>query len=502
MSVLKQEAENNKTEEIAAESKEGETLSKTQEQVDRIGTAKVSRLMFEFAIPAIIGLVVNGLYNIINSVFLGHAEGEVGLAVTTVAMPIMTFSMAVAILIGTGANALIALRLGEGKHSVAERILGNAFTLTIIAAIVCTVGVLIFEDPVLQISGAKAEIWEESRIFIRIISFGFVMIFFGMAFNNFIRTAGDPNRALYTMVAGTVASIILNFLFVMIFKWGVVGAGLATVLGQTVTAVMVYWYFVFSKKAPFKIRLSNLLLKFNVAKMIFLLGSAAFVLQVGMAIVNVVINNQLAAFGAESPYTAQGALAAIGVVQRVGMFAFFPLMGVAAAAQPIIGYNYGSKDYSRVLTTLKVALIWVMGIGVFFWLLTHLIPGPIVGLFGIAENLREFTIRALIVQMFMMPIMGIQILAANYFQSSGQPFKSMFISLTRQILFLIPLLYIMPMVIGYFGPSFIPLDGVYYAIPVADVLSVLVSGGFMLYEWRKLRRMNRAQKALKAPADA
>ncbi len=477
------------------ESSKKSPKGEVQAQVDRLGTAKISRLMVEFAIPAIIGLVVNGLYNIINSIFLGHAEGEVGLAVTTVAMPIMVFAMAVAVLIGTGANALVALRLGEGKHGVAERIIGNAFSLTIIAAIICTVAVLIFEDPVLLLSGAKPEFWEESRIFVRIIAFGFIMTFFGMGFSNFIRTAGDPNRALYTMVAGTVTSIALNFLFVMVFGWGIPGAATATVLGQSITAILVFWYFVYSKKAPFKIRLNCLPIKFNIMKMIILLGSAAFVMQVAAAIVNLIINNQLALLGEMSPYTAQGALAAIGVVQRVAMFALFPIMGVATAAQPIIGYNFGSKNYARVLITLKVATIWIMAIGVFFWLLVHLIPAQIVGLFGIADNLRDFTIRALIVQLFMMPVMGIQVVAANYFQSSGQPLKSMFLSLTRQIIFLIPLLYILPMIIGHFGETLIPLDGVYYSMPIADILSVIVSGIFMLVEIRKLRRKIKEQKS-------
>ena len=456
-------------------------------QVNRLGTAKISKLMLEFAIPSIIGLVVNGLYNIIDSVFLGHAVGSSGLAVMTVAMPVMSFTMAIAVLIGTGANALIALRLGEGKHQDAEKVLGNAFTMTIITAVICTAGVFLLEDWVLKLSGATDEIWAESALFVRIISAGFLVSFFGMGFNNFIRTAGDPNRALYTMIAGTLCCIAANYLLVMILDWGVMGSAIATLFGQTVSAVLVFWYFVFSKKAPFKIRRMHFPLRANFVRLILILGSASFVIQLSGSVTQVLVNYQLVTLGASSPIGAEGALAALGVVNRIAFFVFFPVMGVAVAAQPLIGYNYGAKSYRRVIKTFQVALIWIMVIGASFWVVVHLIPEPIILLFGIEDSLLEFTTHALVVQLFMLPLFGLQMISLNYYQASGQPFKAMFISLTRQILYLIPLLFLMPVLFEKMSATLIALDGVYYAYPIADALSVITAAIFVAHEYKKLK---------------
>jgi putative MATE family efflux protein len=464
-----------------------------EQQVNRLGTAKVTKLMTEFAIPAIIGLVVNGLYNIVDSIFLGHALGEVGLSTATAAMPIMIFSMAMGMLIGAGGNALAALKLGEGKHGETERVLSVSFTLILIFAVVITILVNLFMDQVLYITGLNEsmEIWEPSHMFIRIISFGFILQFFGMGFNNFMRTAGDPNRALYTMVIGTVVCIVLNFLFVMVLGWGIAGSAWATVIGQGVSAVLVFWYFVLSPKAPFKIRWSLMPLTKRLVLNILSLGSASFVLQISNAVINVLLNHQLIELGAMTDIGSQGALAAIGVVQRIAMFTFFPIMGVAIACQPMFGYNYGARNYQRVKTIFKVGFVWVAIIGVFFWLMVHIFPSQIVYIFGVSDNsLNDFTIIVLQVQMFLIPLVGLQLMAANYYQSTGQPLKCMFLSLTRQLLYLIPLLYLLPHFITFIGTFFGlqlgPLDGVYYSYPVADALSGVTATLFMLVEFRRL----------------
>jgi putative MATE family efflux protein len=482
------------------QSKDLQTPQQTEEnngleQVDRLGTAKVSKLMLEFAIPSIIGLVVNGLYNIIDSIFMGHGVGPIGLATATIAMPIMIVGMAIAILVGQGGNSLTALRLGAGKHDEAEKVLGSTFTLTIIAGIVCTAALFLFMDPILSLSGATAETWESSRLFLSIIGAAMVLQFFGMGFNNFIRTAGDPNRALYTMVAGTVVCIVLNYLFVMVFHWGIAGSAWATVIGQAVSAVLVFWYFVFSKKAPFKIRLKNLRPEGHLVKAILALGSAPFVLQIANAVINFFVNNQLVVLGAGHIIGSDGALAAIGVVGRIAMFAFFPILGVSMAAQPLFGYNYGAQNFTRVKTTFKIAVIWVTVLGAFFWALIHLFPDQIVNFFGIKDDLLHFTVTALKVQVFLMPLIGIQVVTTQYFQSSGQPLKSMFLSSTRQILYLIPLLYLIPQIITSIIPSLTPLDGIYYAYPVADILSIITCVIMMAIELRKINAKIQEQQS-------
>jgi putative MATE family efflux protein len=371
--------------------------------------------------------------------------------------------------------------------------MGNTFTLSVVMAVLCTAALFVFMDPILSISGVTEETRAPTRLFLSIIGGGMILQFVGMGFNNFIRTAGDPNRALYTMVAGTIACIALNFLFVVVLGWGIAGSAWATVIGQALSAVLVMWYFIFSDKAPFRLRVRNFGLRSRLVKGILSLGSAAFVLQIANAIINFFINNQLNYLGAEHVIGADGALAAIGVIGRVAMFAFFPVMGVSIAAQPLFGYNYGARNYLRVKATFKVAMIWVTVIGLFFWALVHIIPEPIVMLFGITDDLLTFTTGALKVQLFLIPLVGLQIVATQYFQSSGQPLKAMLLSLTRQVLYLIPLIYLLPLVITHIFPALTPLDGLYYAYPVADALSVITCSIFMSFEFRRLNRRIKEQ---------
>jgi Na+-driven multidrug efflux pump len=186
---------------------------------------------------------------------------------------------------------------------------------------------------------------------------------------------------------------------------------------------------------------------------------------------------------------AKGALAAIGVVQRIAMFAFFPILGLSIAVQPIIGYNYGAKMIDRVKQTFKLTFLWMVIIGVFFWLLVHIFPEPIVAIFGVDAELYQFTIKAIQVQMFFMPLIGLQVLVSGYFQATGQPLKSIFVSLTRQLLFLIPLFYVLPLVIGFVMTDVTQLESLYYAYPTADLLSIIVSGTMFILEWRRINKM-------------
>jgi Na+-driven multidrug efflux pump len=234
-------------------------------------------------------------------------------------------------------------------------------------------------------------------------------------------------------------------------------------------------------------------LEWQPVKSILALGSAPFVLQAGNALFGFILNNQLKILGAQHALTATGALDSIGVVGRIAMFTLFPLLGATFAAQPLFGYNYGARNYARVKTTFKIAMVWVTVIGLFFWVLVHVIPGPIVMIFGITDDLLVFTVNALKVQVFLLPLVGVQIVATQYFQSSGQPLKAMFLSLTRQILYLVPLVYLLPLVITHIFPSLTPLDGVYYAYPVADALSVITGTIFMAFEFRRLNRKIREQ---------
>ena len=369
----------------------GGAAAKGNDRTARMGTGPIPKLVLEFAIPSIVGMLVNGAYNVIDSIFLGQAMGEIGLSVATAAMPLMTIFMALGMLIGNGGNALAALRLGEGNKQAAEKSLGNTVCLGIIIAVVVAIIACIppCMEALLSLSSATPEIHDYTYSFIQIVAFGVIFQIIGMGVNNFIRTAGAPNRALLTMVIGTFSCIILNYLFVLVFGWGVVGSALATVLGQGVSCVCVLWYFLFTKNVAFKLH---------------------FIMQMAMSVINFLVNYLLVFYGAQSPLGAEAALASIGVVQRCAMFTVLPLIGTAVAIQPLLGFNYGAGLIPRVRETVRFGILMATVIGTCMWIMIMLFSGDIVSFFGIrTDGLRDFTAFALKVQLLVLPVVGFQI---------------------------------------------------------------------------------------------
>ena len=463
---------------------------KGDERTARMGSGSIPKLILEFAIPSIVGMLVNGAYNVIDSIFLGQAMGEIGLSVATAAMPLMAIFMALGMLIGNGGNALAALRLGEGNKDAAEKSLGNTVCLGIIAAIIVATlaNIPACVNALLALSSVTPEIHDYTYSFVYIISLGLIFQVIGMGVNNFIRTAGAPNRALSTMLIGTFSCIVLNYLFVMVLGWGVVGSALATVLGQAISCVCVLWYFIMTKNVAFKLRARNLKLEAEVVGFIFSLGAASCILQLAMSVINFVVNYLLVFYGAQSPLGAEAALASIGVVQRCAMFTVLPIIGISIAIQPLLGYNYGASLIPRVRTTLGYGILCATVLGTFMWVLIHVFAFDIVGFFGIRDDaLREFTVFALNIQLLMLPVVGFQIVSSNYFQATGQPVKSIILSLTRQVLFLIPLLIVLPIVLPIIAPSLTSLDAIYFAVPVSDILAVMTSIAFVLFELKRLK---------------
>lgn len=479
----------------AAGDPRGERLrasSAGDDKVLRMGTASIPRLITEFAIPSVVGMLINGSYAIIDSVFLGHAVGEIGLSAMTVANPIMIVFMAIAMLIGNGGNALAALRLGEGKRDEAERALGNVVSLSLVAAVIVLV---IGWNPalvswVLDLASATPEVRPYAQTFIQILCAGFTLQCIGLGVNNFIRTCGAPNRALGTMVIGLVGSVAFNALFVLALGWGVMGSALATVLGWACSCLAVLQYFCLRSDVPMRLRLPAMRLSFSMDRTILAFGLPSFCVQAGMAIVNFVINFQLVKYGALTPIGADDALAAIGVVQRIGQFSVMPLIGIAIALQPLLGFNYGAHNVNRVSKTLWYGIGAASSISVLMFIIVEVLAVPIAHAFGIShDGLVDFTAFAIRVQFLMLPFVGFQIVSSNYFQATGQPAKSVFLTLTRQILFLVPLLYLMPVVLPQLFPQFTGLDALYFAAPVADFLSIFTTAIFVAWEMVRLRKL-------------
>lgn len=486
-------AEGALTEEDPSNKPSGEAV----ERVQRMGSASIPRLIAEFAIPSVVGMVVNGSYNIIDSMFLGHAVGEIGLSAVTVANPIMIVFMALAMLIGNGGNALAALRLGEGKRDAAERALGNVVFLSVVLWLVVAIAAAnpTLMNMLLTASSATDEVRPYAHTFIQILCFGFVLQSIGMGVNNFIRTCGAPNMALGTMVVGLVVATVFNYWFVIVNGWGVAGSAYATLVGQACSAATVLWYFIFKKNVPLKLRLSCILPKAKVVGIILAYGFPSFAVQAGMAVVNFVLNYQLAKYGAMSSIGTVNALASIGVINRIGMFTVMPLIGMAIAIQPLLGYNYGAKKIDRVKKTLWLGIAIATVIAVIEWIVIMVLPEAIANAFGIRnEELVAFTVFAMKVQFLALPFIGFQIVGANYFQATGQPAKSIFLTLTRQILFLVPLLFILPHVLPAIAPNFDGLDALYFAAPISDFMAIFTVALFVAWEMRRLRFLSKVSK--------
>lgn len=440
----------------------------------QLGEEKVSKLLVRFSIPAIVGMLVNALYNVIDRIFIGNdvRSGTLGLAGITIGFPIMLIIMAFAMLIGIGANSLVSIRLGEGKKDEAELILGNAMVLLVGVAVVISAIGLVFLEPLLRIFGASGAVLPYAKDYLSIILCGAVAQTVGFGMNNFIRAEGNPRIAMYTMLIGAILNTLLAPLFIFGFGWGIKGAGFATVLAQIVSAVWVMYHFL-GGKSTLKIHLKNLRLKQPIVTKIITLGTAPFLMQLAASLLNGIMNKSLIVYGGDI------AVSGMGVVMSITMLILMPIFGINQGAQPIIGYNYGARKFDRVKEALKLAVMAATFVVFIGFVAVRLFPSQLVAMFNREDlELISFGERALKIFLIFLPIIGFQIVSANYFQAVGKPKHASFLSLSRQILILIPALLILP---RFFG-----LDGVLMAGPVADLTSSIITGIFLFVELRNL----------------
>ena len=439
----------------------------------QLGELKVINLLMKFSIPAIIGMLVNALYNVVDRIFIGNGVGSLGIAGTTVAFPVMLVMMAFSMLIGIGANSLVSIRLGENKKEEAEVIFGNSVSLLIISSLVLTVVGLAVLDPLLKLMGASNQILPYARDYLQIILIGGVFQSLGMGMNNFIRSEGNPRIAMYTMLIGAVINTVLDPVFIFVFDMGMKGAAIATIFAQFVSAVWVVLYFL-RGKSLLKLHLKNMILKPGVIAGIHALGIAPFAMQLAASVQNFILNASLANYGGDI------AISGMGIVNSIVTLMIMPIFGINQGVQPIIGFNYGARKFDRVKEAYKLAVIFATVIVIIGWILTRVCPEQLVYLFNKTDKeLINFSTMALRRFMMFLPFIGFQIVSSNYFQAVGKPTHSALLGLSRQVLILIPALLILP---GFFG-----LVGVISAGPLADVVSTVITGIFIFVEMRKLK---------------
>ena len=472
---------------------------RAEEKSLRMGTEPIGRLLLEFAPPTILACMCTGLYNLINTVFLGQTVGAAGIAATTVGFPVQTVMFAFAMWFGAGGNARAAIKMGEGRRGEAERCLGNTILLSVVVDGALTVVMLLALDPILYLCGADAGSIGMARDYTGALVCGFVIQAIGPSLNNFIRTDGSPTYALFTMIVGCVVSVLFNWLLVVALGMGALGAGVGTVVGQLAAAVAVLGYFR-TRRSVMKLTLASMRPDRRVISDILSLGFSSFLLQLAVAFVSTLLNQQVMRLGGTDPVGASGGLAVIGTLNKVVQLCGFVVFGISIAVQPVIGFNYGARNYRRVRRALWVAVGLSTALAVVIWAVVRLLDNQILSLFGLQDDLHSFGTRALGMFMTFYFLQPLQVIGSVFFQSTHQPLKATFLSLTRQCVVYLPALFVVPRVLPALVPGMTPLLALTCVQAVSDLVSALVVCGFQLVENRKLSRLIRGQEEGSVPA--
>lgn len=442
-----------------------------------LGTEKISKLLFKFSVPCIISLLVNSLYNIIDQVFIGWGVGYLGNGATNIVFPITMISLAFALMFGDGGGAFLSLKLGEKKKEEATKGVGNTITLSAITSIALCIISLISLPKLLGFFGVTDALLPYAKNYGYIITIGIPFMMIGTTLNSILRSDGNPSYAMKTMVIGAILNIILDPIFIFIFKWEVKGAALATIISQAITFILNVKYL--KKLKSIKLNKKSLKLEKKTAKKITTLGISSFITQMSIVLVIIAENNLLKKYGIDSKFGPEIPITVLGIVMKISQILNSIVIGIAVGAQPILGYNYGAAKYGRVKETLRKVLATSLIISTIAFILFQTIPDKLIGLFGSGNELYiEFACMSFRIYLMLVIFNGIQIPSGIFFQAIGKSGKSALLSLSRQILFLIPSMIIISKKLG--------LKGILYSGPVADSLAFILSIILIIHELKTL----------------
>ena len=446
-------------------------------------TEPIGRLIVRFAVPSVIALLVNSLYNIVDQIFIGNGVGYLGNGATNIVFPITIVALALAMMIGNGGAAFLSLKLGEGNIDSAKKGIGNAVILVTVVSIILAAVFLAFIHPILTLFGATDTLRPYALDYGFVIGIGLPFMMISGAINSMIRADGSPKYAMFSMVIGAVLNVILDAVFIFPLQMGVRGAAIATVIGQVASFVVSVAYM--PRFKTIRLNKSAFRPDAKVCGNIVVFGLSSFITQFAITIVMALTNNLLAKYGAQSVYGSAIPLTATGIVMKVNQIMISILLGIATGAQPIIGFNYGAKNFSRVKKALEISLIASEVISVLAFLLFQFAPMSVISLFGSEDGLyNEFAVKAFRIFLMLCPLTGFQTVIAVYLQAVGKPVMSAILSLARQIIFFVPAALLLPLALG--------VEGVLWTGPVADGLAFLMSLALLLYERRHLKRSHAA----------
>ena len=440
-----------------------------------LGTGNIKKLLWEYSGPAIVAMMASSLYNIIDRIFIGKGVGSLAISGLALTFPLMNLAAAFGAMIGAGGATLVSIKLGQKDKESAEMVLGNVFTLNIILGIVFMLAGLTFLDEILYVFGASENTIPYARDFMEVILLGNVITHLYLGLNSVMRSSGNPNKAMITTLLTVVVNLILAPIFIFYFGWGIRGAATATVIAQLVALIFVLIHFI-DKKNYLHFKAGIYKLKARIVGGIFSIGMAPFVMHACSCLVIIIINNALQSHGGDL------AIGAYGIINGVVMLFVMLVMGLNQGMQPIAGYNFGANQQARVNQVLKLTIIYASIVMTASFLIGELLPYQVAGLFTDDQELIDISAKGMRIVVSVFPIVGMQMVVTNFFQSIGRAQWAIFHSASRQLLFLLPLLLILP--------RYYDTNGVWLSMPISDAMSTVVACGMLYYEFRYKKRKN------------
>lgn len=451
-----------------------------------LGTEKIGKLLLTYSIPGVISMLVNSIYNLVDQIFIGQGVGYLGNGATNVSFPFVQLMLALSLMVSAGTAANTSLNLGRKEEEEACHYVGNGFMLSLTFGVVLLVIGQLFLVPLLHMFGATEANLGYAIDYSRIILIGFPFVTAGVMMNDIIRADGSPRYAMTSMLVGAALNIIFDPVFIFIFHWGVKGAALATIIGQIATFILSFCKMRDLKTV--KLNYADLRPKARRLKRIVMIGMSAFLTQISMLFVTVLLNNQAAKYGAMSEYGADIPVTCFGIIMKVNQIMMSVIIGITNATQPIFSFNFGAARYDRVRELVKKTVATTFVVGCLGWLILQNFPSQIISIFGQESALyNEFAVMCCKNMTKMIFVMGVPMMAGVYFQAVGKPMQAVLLSLSRQVLFTMPLMVILPIFIG--------VTGIMYAYPLADCFSITLATILLLVEMRRLKCLEQENRA-------
>ena len=459
-------------------------MIQSQSTTQSLGTEKLSKLLLRYAIPSIIAMTASSLYNMADSIFIGHGVGPLAIAGLAITMPLMNLMSAFGSMVGIGASSLMSIKLGQNDRNSATSILGNVILLNTIIGLSLGLFCLLFLNQILTLFGASPDTLPYARDYMAIILSGNVFTHLYLGMNDSLRASGYPQKAMAIMLTAVLTNVALDALFVLGFKWGIAGAAWATVIAQVLAMSLEFIHF-FDKKHYIHFSHGIFRLRAKIVRGILSIGMAPFLMNVCASIVVIFINKALKETGGEMGDLYVGAY---GIVNRVVFIFIMIVIGLNQGMQPIVGYNFGARKFDRVKRTLRMVICIAVCITTSGFLICQLLPRTVAMMFTTDATLLEISEGGLRIVTLVFPLVGFQMVSTNFFQSIGKAHKAIFLSLTRQMLFLLPMLIILPPIFG--------TKGVWMSMPIADTLATIFTAILLANQFRKFHALQEAEKQL------